>query len=286
MRRVAQLASVTIAGALLSGCAVHDMRSGYSVRATGSTSTTAVAAAAAPPTTSYPPRVRASVPVANLPTETAAVTSNTSPWPTFTGHIVGASHAVARVIPSAIGVSVNRGEDPLIGLSNASPLGAPRVLLIVQDAGDWLQVLLPLRPNNSLGWVRRTDVDVSSVDFRIEINRPAHRLQIFHGDNVILDQEVAVGKASTPTPGGQFFTTELLQPPNGRGAYGPYAFTLSAYSNVFQKFGSGDGAVGVHGTNDPRSLGRDASHGCVRIANETISWMAGFIPLGTPVFIQ
>lgn len=284
MRCVARLAAMAIASALLSGCAVHDVRSGYSLRAEGTTSTTATPAVATTTVTApSTPRVAA----ASLPRETAtAVGSEVSPWPTFTGHMVGASHAVARVLPSVVGVSVNRGEAPLIGLSNTSPLGAPRVLLIVQDAGDWLQVLLPQRPNNSLGWVRRADVDVSTVDFRIEINRPAHRLQIFHGDNMILDQEVAVGKAATPTPGGQFFTTELLQPPNSRGAYGPFAFTLSAYSNVFQRFGSGDGAVGVHGTNDPRSLGRDASHGCVRIANETISWMAGFIPLGTPVFIQ
>lgn len=209
-----------------------------------------------------------------------------SPWPVFAGRIVGASNQVARVVVATIGVSVHEGEAPLIGMSNTSSLGAPRVFLVVRDAGEWLQVLLPMRPNNSVGWIRRADVDVTTVDFRVEISRPARRIQIFQGDNVILDQAVAIGKASTPTPGGQFFTTELLQPPNGRGAYGPYAFTLSAYSTVFQRFGSGDGAVGMHGTNDPGSIGRDASHGCVRIANETISWMAGFLPLGTPVFIQ
>jgi lipoprotein-anchoring transpeptidase ErfK/SrfK len=95
-----------------------------------------------------------------------------------------------------------------------------------------------------------------------------------------------VGRAATPTPAGQFYVTELLRPPNARGAYGPYAFTLSAYSNVYQRFGSGDGAVGLHGTNEPRSLGADASHGCVRVSNDVIQRLAATLPLGTPVVIR
>ena len=207
-------------------------------------------------------------------------------WEHFGGQLTASSNEIATARGPGIGISVHPGEVPAAGLSNPTKLGAPRVLLVARDEGEWLQVLLPLRPNDSLGWIRRDDVDVSSVGYRVEIDRAAHRIHVFNGDAVIVDDPVAVGKASTPTPYGQFFTVELLQPPNPRGAYGPYAFTLSGYSDVYQTFGSGDGSVGLHGTDEPSSIGRDASHGCVRLHNETISYLASILPIGTPVFIR
>jgi hypothetical protein len=209
-----------------------------------------------------------------------------SPWERFDGEITGPTHVVARVAGSAIGVSPHPDEDAAVVFTNATSSGAPRVFLVVQDAGDWLQVLLPLRPNSSLGWIHRADVDVTTVPYRVEIDRAAHRLYVFDGDNPVVDEPVAVGKPSTPTPAGQFFTVELLQPTNSAGAYGPFAFTLSAYSEVYQTFGSGDGAVGMHGTNEPASIGHDASHGCVRLSNDAVRHLATLLPLGTPVFIR
>lgn len=175
---------------------------------------------------------------------------------------------------------------PITSLSNVTSVGAPRVLLVIAQDGDWLQVLLPLRPNGSLGWIRRADVDVTTIHQRIEVDRAAHRMHVFDGDALVMDEPVAVGRAATPTPVGQFFVAELLRPPNAGGAYGPYAFTLSAYSNVYQRFGSGDGAVGLHGTNEPRSVGTDASHGCLRVSNDAIRRLAMMLPLGTPVVIR
>jgi lipoprotein-anchoring transpeptidase ErfK/SrfK len=86
-----------------------------------------------------------------------------------------------------------------------------------------------------------------------------------------------------PTPTGTFFITELLEQSNPRGLYGPYAFGLSAYSNVLYSFGGGPGQIGIHGTNEPSLLGTSASHGCIRVANAVIARLARLLPLGTPV---
>ena len=68
--------------------------------------------------------------------------------------------------------------------------------------------------------------------------------------------------------------------------YGSFAFGLSAHSNVFRSFGfGGDGRIGLHGTNDSRTIGREVSHGCIRTTNPTILRLARVIPLGTPVEI-
>jgi hypothetical protein len=46
----------------------------------------------------------------------------------------------------------------------------------------------------------------------------------------------------------------------------------------------GDG-YGIHGTDAPASIGRSASHGCVRVRNEDIETLFRLVPLGTPVYI-
>ena len=89
----------------------------------------------------------------------------------------------------------------------------------------------------------------------------------------------------TATPTGTYFVVELLQQASPSGVYGPYAFGLSAFSNVFYSFGGGPGQIGLHGTNEPERLGTDVSHGCIRISNAGITRLARILPLGTPVKI-
>lgn len=174
---------------------------------------------------------------------------------------------------------------PRTSLSNPNEDGAPRVFLVVADQGDWLQVLLPVRPNGSTGWIRRGDVAVKTTTYRVKVELNAHRITVWNGDQVVDQEPVGVGRANAPTPGGQYYITELLQPPNPAGAYGPYAFGLSGFSDVYKSFNGGNGVIGLHGTNEPGGLGRDVSHGCIRISNEGITKLAKMLPLGTPVEI-
>ena len=97
---------------------------------------------------------------------------------------------------------------------------------------------------------------------------------------------VAVGSAQNPTPTGDFFLTDLLDTSNNSGAYGPYAFGLSAHSDTLSEFDGGDGQIGIHGTNDLSSIGNPVSHGCVRVPNAVVVQLASLLPLGTPVTIR
>jgi len=100
-----------------------------------------------------------------------------------------------------------------------------------------------------------------------------------------MKEKVGLGTSTTPTPGGVFYTKELLKPPTANGPYGPYAYGLSGYSPVLDEFLGGNGEIGIHGTNDPAGLGKDVSHGCIRISNEAITKLATMLPLGVPVQI-
>jgi lipoprotein-anchoring transpeptidase ErfK/SrfK len=97
--------------------------------------------------------------------------------------------------------------------------------------------------------------------------------------------KAVVGKPSTPTPLGRFFVEETVQL-NQQEVGAPYALALSARSNVLQEFAGGPGQIALHGTNNIGGiLGTAASHGCIRLDTQAITWLAARIGPGTPVTI-
>jgi lipoprotein-anchoring transpeptidase ErfK/SrfK len=122
--------------------------------------------------------------------------------------------------------------------------------------------------------------------YRLKIDLTTHRLALLFRGRVVRRIPIGVGKALTPTPTGVYFVVELLKTPDSLGPYGPYAFGLSAYSTVLTHFGAGgNGEIGLHGTNEPQLVGKNVSHGCIRVSNQDVTRLAKFLPLGTPVEI-
>ncbi len=171
-------------------------------------------------------------------------------------------------------------------LANPTDVGAPLVFVVETDEGAWLQVHLPIRPNGSTGWIQRSDVTLSQHPYKVVVGLGAHRIQVYDGLDVILDEPIGVGTANRPTPTGYYYIKELLQPPDPTGPYGAYAFGLSGFSNALSSFAGGDAVIGIHGTNDPSSIGQDVSSGCIRLNNDAIAVLVDRLPLGTPVEIN
>ena len=198
----------------------------------------------------------------------------------------GASSLVATATVASVDVYSSAGASaPASKLANPQPSGAPLVMLVREQQAGWAKVLLPVRPNGSSGWVKTDQVKITSTEYLILIGLGAHRITAFSGNSVVLDERIGLGAGGTPTPTGLFYIKELLQPPNPAGAYGPFAYGLSAFSNVLFSFGGGPGTVGIHGTNDPSSLGRNVSAGCIRMSNAGVTRLAKMLPLGVPVQI-
>lgn len=163
----------------------------------------------------------------------------------------------------------------------------PLTFLVIERREDWVRVYLPVRPNGSSGWVRTSDVSLATTDYRVEVELAEHRLRLYRADEVVLDVPVGIGREEVPTPGGVYYIKELLQPPTDDGPYGAFAYGLSGYSPVLESFAGGDGVIGIHGTNEPDSVGTDVSHGCIRMLDEDITRLVQEfgLPLGTPVEI-
>jgi lipoprotein-anchoring transpeptidase ErfK/SrfK len=175
---------------------------------------------------------------------------------------------------------------PSITLASPNPDGAPRVFLVMERKAGWLHVFLPVQPNGSTGWIASREVRTAKTNYWVQVLQSGHRLKLYKGKQVLVSTPAAIGKTDTPTPGGAYYLTELLQPPNPSGDYGPYAYGLSGQSTALTDFNGHDPIIGIHGTNEPKLLGTSVSHGCIRISNPMITKLAKMLPLGTPVQIS
>lgn len=217
-------------------------------------------------------------------------TTSLSPAPT-TSTVPPNVNTVALAVGRSVAVyEFPRQASPFETLENptrSAAIGATTQLrlLVRERQGEWLNVLLPIRPNGTTGWIRQSDVRLDTNDFRILADLQARKLTVWKGGEVFMEEPIGVGKAATRTPGGLFYTTELLRPV-GQPQYGPYAFALSGYSEVFSTFAGGPGQLGLHGTNNPSSVGAEASNGCIRMRNDAITRLAETLPLGVPVEIR
>ena len=73
---------------------------------------------------------------------------------------------------------------------------------------------------------------------------------------------------------------------NGNIVIPPYGTTARRYMGVLgtRRLELGDG-YGIHGTDQPQSIGQSVSHGCVRMRNEDIERLYPMVAVGTPVYI-
>jgi lipoprotein-anchoring transpeptidase ErfK/SrfK len=162
----------------------------------------------------------------------------------------------------------------------------PQVFLVEEQRPDgWLRVLLAERPNGSTGWVRQSDVQLTPNPYRLRVSLGDHKITVFQGTNLLYEGDVAIGKPETPTPPGKYYMRVLIQAPDPNTVYGPFAYGLSAHSEVLTEFSGGDAEVGVHGNNDASVLGKSVTAGCIRMDNDQITKLSKVLPLGTPVEI-
>lgn len=198
-------------------------------------------------------------------------------------HPFGVLDAWAKV--SSIPISARPGDTPSQSLTNPNNLGAPLALLVNEVRDNWVQVYLPERPNESLGWTPASDLTMQWNPDRIIVSLGSRHLELLRYSHVVFEATVAVGDPESPTPTGFFYVTEVLKLTDPGDVYGPYALGLSGFSNTYYSFDGGPGQIAIHGTNEPWVIGQYASHGCVRLDNPDITTLATQVEAGTPVDI-
>ena len=149
----------------------------------------------------------------------------------------------------------------------------------------WLDVMLPGRPNGRTGWISQSGTDAATTSWHIVVDVSTRSVIVYKGGRQVRVFSAIVGKASTPTPLGEFFIEEdvLLQATE---AGAPDALALSARSEVLQEFAGGRGQIAIHGVaNIGGVLGTAVSHGCIRVNSAALRWLVLRTGPGVPVTI-
>jgi hypothetical protein len=191
--------------------------------------------------------------------------------------------AVAYAQPSAGSAVVAR-------LSTTASEGTPNLLPVLRarpgaDGALWVYVRLPVLPNGTAGWVRRTSLGSYQVtNTHLVVDRARLEMTLYRNGGSIFSAPVGIGTEHWPTPAGEFtIRSELTR--YASPFYGPIAFGTTARSAVLTDWPEG-GFIGIHGTNEPQLLPGRVSHGCIRLRNEDIRRLATLMPVGTPVTIR
>jgi lipoprotein-anchoring transpeptidase ErfK/SrfK len=212
--------------------------------------------------------------------------------------VTGPTNAVAwkAGLSSRIGVFDHVPGKALHPSAHVSPSNAPWLLVLARpravDNRCWVLVRLPWRPNTAAGWINANLVVVEKTAWRIAVSTSRRTLTLFKAGKSVRTISVVVGKPSTPTPTG-LFAIAWAVPWNPSDFLGSWVLELTAHSNALQQFDGGDGLVGIHGRGgasllDP--LGSARSHGCIRLANDSIDWLVHTVGQsrlpGTPVQVS
>lgn len=117
---------------------------------------------------------------------------------------------------------------------------------------------------------------------RIVVSIPDRKLALIEDGSVVKVYPTAVGRATNPTPSGTFTIVQRISNPAW---YGPGKVVAPGKGNPLgtRWLGLSRKSYGIHGTNEPRSIGRNASHGCVRMRNRDVEDLFARVAVGDVV---
>ena len=115
---------------------------------------------------------------------------------------------------------------------------------------------------------------MAPAEYLVWVDMRAMNLTLYKGQTQVGRWPVAVGKGETPTPIGVYRINRRFVPNSG--GFGTRFLGLNVPWGVY----------GIHGTNNPGSIGSHASHGCIRMFSRDVEKLFAMVPTGTPVVIE
>jgi len=151
--------------------------------------------------------------------------------------------------------------------------------------GRFGRVAVPYSRTRAMGWISLEGLARSFTPYSVRVDLSKHELTVFELSRAILHFPAATGAPSSPTPKGQFFVSDRLPVYLGS-PFGSFAFAISGIQPNLPPGWSGSGdQLAIHGTNDPASIGRSVSAGCVRVSEPALAKLETILRLGTPIVI-
>jgi len=117
---------------------------------------------------------------------------------------------------------------------------------------------------------------------RIVVSIPDRKLAVLEAGRVVKIFPTAVGAPKSPSPIGSYTIVLRLTDPTwyGKGKIVPPGKSSPIGTRWL---GLSVKGYGIHGTNNPKSIGHNASHGCIRLRNQDIEQLFGMVSVGDAV---
>jgi lipoprotein-anchoring transpeptidase ErfK/SrfK len=155
---------------------------------------------------------------------------------------------------------------------------------------DDLNVVVPSLSNNSVTKPTNYIDNLINQPLKIQISLSRRQLTTYRGNTQIKSYPIAVGRRGWETPTGNFQVLEMLEKPTWINPFTGKAISGGLPENPLGHYWIGfwtDGRnwIGFHGTPNPESVGKAASHGCVRMYDKDIKELFHQVSVGTSVTV-
>ena len=179
-----------------------------------------------------------------------------------------AAESVANSSNSAIAQQQKSEIKPSLGVPELPPLGES-FRYIPQE---------PKAPENLI------------EEVRLVLRLRERRVYVYRKNKLQASFPVAVGKGGWETPTGNFKITHMIKDPVWEhpwtGELIPAGPDNPLGSRWIGFWTDGKNVIGFHGTPNPESIGRAASHGCVRMFDKDAQALFEKVEVGTPVIVE
>ena len=155
----------------------------------------------------------------------------------------------------------------------------------VSSNGRWGEVQIPYVWPRRNGWISLAGLHRATTGVSVSVDLSRHQVIVTRFGKRLFATPAATGASWSPTPPGRYFVTDRVPFPAG-GSYGTFAFGISGIQPHLPVGWTGGNQLAIHGTNDPSSIGRSVSAGCVRVGQAALSRLVSLLRLGTPVVIH
>lgn len=125
---------------------------------------------------------------------------------------------------------------------------------------------------------------------RLVLRLRDRRVYVYRGDAVEVSYPVAVGRAGWETPTGSYEVMTMIEDPSWENPFTGAVIPAGPNNPLGDRWigfwTDGNNFIGFHGTPNEGSVGRAASHGCVRMYNRDINELFALVEVGTSVVVE
>ncbi len=151
--------------------------------------------------------------------------------------------------------------------------------------GRWGRVSVPYTWPHRDGWISLRGLRRARTFVEVHIDLSSHRVSVTRFGKPLVGFRAGVGASYSPTPTGRYFVTDRI-PFSPGSVLGSFAFGISGIQPRLPAGWSGGDQLAIHGTNEPWTIGRNASAGCVHVTEHALHELEPLLRLGTPIIIE